>query len=471
MIAFRANAGWICRGEDLMQPTVFAIGVPLPSVERFTVLEMESNVSWLDADIIVVEPHISGFETEKAIDGHPLMKSTSSTRYRNFKERWKQQIDTALNHGKLVVFLMPEVETRVFFSQAGTSKTEITTNYGLSGIFVRDPSHVKGRQMKLTGDAKVLNEYWKAMGSKSQYQCLFSYVNAIPLITTASGSKMCGCRVPTRGELFVLPSIDWTRIEDLEVQSDPDKEGFNYKVGQVSMAKQLRQALSYLYKNLTEREPAVEVPEWALTLENRVGRESVILDELAVLRADLVRLASKEAELETELAGEQSLKNLLFGSGKSLEEAVRSALNLLGFASENYVSAQSEFDIVFTSAEGRFIGEVEGRDTKPIAVEKAGQLHRNITEDFARDEVTEMAKGVLFGNAFRNQPVEDRTEVFTDKVVTFSKTANMALVRTSDLFRAVQHFLATQDADFATACRQTLANSGGSIVTFPISQS
>lgn len=448
-----------------MQPTVFAIGVKLPTIDRFTVLSMTSNESWLDADIIVVEPHIDGFDTSKG--NPPRMSEASSTNFRAFRARFQRQLKTALQHGKIVVFLLPDIEVRSYYAETH-QRTLMTSNYALSGVSFEDANHVKGRQMSLTDSGKALTEYWKMMGPKSQYQCLFGARDVEPIITTLTGGQMCGCVVRGQGHLYLLPSIDWTQIDDWEEQNDPMKPGFGYKVGQITLATQLRRALEGLHKNLTVREPPVEAPAWVSAAEYNVGREPVIQEELARLRTEADRLAVRQIELEVELKGEQSLKTLLFGTGRPLEEAVRQALSLLGFEAENYVTADSEFDVVFTSTEGRFIGEIEGRDSKPIAVEKAGQLHRNLTEDFARDEVSEMARGVLFGNAFRMQPTEARAEVFTEKVIKFSETVSITLVRTPDLFRAVQHFLATNDTDFAAACRQAIASSAGSIVSFPI---
>ena len=52
-------------------------------------------------------------------------------------------------------------------------------------------------------------------------------------------------------------------------------------------------------------------------------------------------------------------------------------------------------------SEGRCIGEAEGRDNRAIGIDKMRQLEVNVLEDLSRDEVSEPAKGVLFGNAYR----------------------------------------------------------------------
>src|SRR5439155_24203874 len=111
-----------------------------------------------------------------------------------------------------------------------------------------------------------------------------------------------------------------------------------------------------------------------------------------------------------------------------------------------FVGGDSEFDVVFHAPEGRCLGEVEGKDAKAINIDKLSQLERNLQEDFARDEVTEFAKGVLFGNAERLKPPAQRGEAFTEKCISAAKRACIALVRTSDLFDPVRYLRTHPDA-------------------------
>src|SRR5207244_4389409 len=139
------------------------------------------------------------------------------------------------------------------------------------------------------------------------------------------------------------------------------------------------------------------VPDWAsveaysLPLEERVRAESVKLDR------EIAALAERGKELQKQIEEASELRALLFETGKPLESAVLKALRLLGFKAEPFTDGESEFDAIFTSREGRFLGEAEGKDTKAINIDKMSQLERNLQEDFAREGVTAYAKGVLFG--------------------------------------------------------------------------
>jgi hypothetical protein len=157
----------------------------------------------------------------------------------------------------------------------------------------------------------------------------------------------------------------------------------------------------------------------------------------------------------------------LYEQGKPLEKAVLEGLQILGFSANPFTEGDSEFDVVFTSPEGRFIGEVEGKDNKAINIDKLSQLERNLQEDFAHEDVTEFAKGILFGNAERLTHPSKRREAFTDKVQTGAKRAGVGLVRTPDLFEPVRYLRDQDDPEYAKSCREAIFNATGNIVVFP----
>ena len=142
-------------------------------------------------------------------------------------------------------------------------------------------------------------------------------------------------------------------------------------------------------------------------------------------------------------------------------------MQLLGFAASNYKDSDSEFDVVFQSPEGRFLGEAEGKDNNMIGIDKLRQLEMNIHEDLSREEFIEPAKGVLFGNAYRLSAINERVEFFTEKCQKSAKRSGTILVRTPDLFRVAQYLSGETDQKYAQACREALLNAEGEIVQFP----
>lgn len=108
--------------------------------------------------------------------------------------------------------------------------------------------------------------------------------------------------------------------------------------------------------------------------------------------------------------------DLLYESGKALENAVIKALKILGYHAENYNDGTLELDQVITSPENeRYIGECEGKDNKDIDIGKFRQLQDSLNEDFQRDDVKDKAFGLLFGNPQRLINPTERTLDFTEK--------------------------------------------------------
>jgi hypothetical protein len=99
-------------------------------------------------------------------------------------------------------------------------------------------------------------------------------------------------------------------------------------------------------------------------------------------------------------------------------------------------------------------------------VDKLRQLSMNIHEDLQREEVTEPAKGVLFGNPHRLSPLGERGVSFTEKCVSAAMTSSTALVSTVDLFRATSILINDWNERFATECRKAIITTTG-VVKFP----
>ena len=90
----------------------------------------------------------------------------------------------------------------------------------------------------------------------------------------------------------------------------------------------------------------------------------------------------------------------------------------------------------------------------------------NIHEDLEREEVSQPAKAVLFGNAYRLEPLVDRADPFTTKCISAAKRSSTALAFTPDLFMVARYLSNKKDARFATRCRKVIISSVGRVV-FP----
>lgn len=182
-------------------------------------------------------------------------------------------------------------------------------------------------------------------------------------------------------------------------------------------------------------------------------------------------LRSAETNLQHSLEAmhdEKEWLDLLSGTGKALEAAVRRAMTLLGFENSRFEDGDLEFDLVFEFQGKRFIGEVEGKDAKAVNLTKARQLKDNLEMDFERQgEDGSYATGILFGNAFRLSDPKERQDRFTRSCLTSAKQGNLILIATEDLYEPVQYLRASNDAGYREACQKAILASHGRRADIP----
>ena len=177
----------------------------------------------------------------------------------------------------------------------------------------------------------------------------------------------------------------------------------------------------------------------------------------------------KENENLKQLFEEQeSLKDLLFETGKLLENTVISVLKILGYKAENFDDGELELDQIIHSPEGnRYIGECEGKDNKGIDVSKFRQLLDGLNADFEKETVEEKAFGLLFGNPQRlTEPIKRKLD-FTKKCKTGAKRENIGLINTAELFKVCRYVKESNDEKFAELCRKEIHKQLGKIIIFP----
>lgn len=438
-------------------------------------VDMKSNTSLLDWDIILFRPLIDEFcvnERDRYM-GKISLNDDRSFQLRQCSEHWRREIRQAVEGGKtVIVFLSAFTEVYAATGQkthSGTGKGRLTTTIvDLVSTYHSIPAELAavptlGSSMKLRPlEAEVLAPYWKEFESASQYQALLTHPQVPVAITTRSGDKAVGALYPSKsssGTLVLLPDIDFVADEFF------DGENWN-EVGEQFAARFLSTVVA-LDRALHAGSDITPEPEWATAAEFISVAERALLE--AVLSAEsAVEIAqrAKEQALEA-LAGAGAYRYLLYEKGKPLEFAILQGLQLMGFSATSYKDATSEFDVVFECAEGRLIGEAEGKDSKAVNVDKLRQLAMNVIEDFQRDSVDRQAKPVLFGNGFRLSAPQDRADTFTEKCKTAAMSSSTALVATADLYVAVKNLLDEPDEGYAGACRQAILTGIGRVV-FPV---
>jgi hypothetical protein len=441
-------------------------------------VDFSSMQSLSDADLVVFKPSMTdmhGYGSEK-YKGKPSLSQDSSARVVEAIAHWRREISDALSAGTtVVVFLCEKEEVFVDTGQrqySGTGRNRATTivvsaanNYqALPG----DLSFVtaKGSAIQLAQNADILAAYWNEFEDCTEYVVHIEGQVTKRLLQTRDGSKTLGAVVRFKGSsgaMVLLPSIEWD-WDEFYVEKD-DEIHWTNKASQ--FGHRLRNALLEIDKTLRASSMRTPTPEWTRDERYKLAKESELLNRVLQIEEKLEALEEEKAALKGAVTGETALRQLLYEKGKPLEAQIRRSLEILGFTVSSYRDAESEFDVVFESAEGRLLGEAEGKDNKAVNIDKLRQLEMNIHEDFSRTCVETMAKGVLFGNAHRLKPLEQRPDWFTQKCITAAARSGTALVRTSDLFFIARYLLEKNDASFAARCREAIFAASGTMVEFP----
>jgi len=456
-----------------------------------------SATSLLDADIVVFNPDIREYirTAVETYQGKPSLDENTSFRLTENARHWRQELLMAVNSGK-TVFVMMTTSQSVFADTgqrqySGTGRNRQTTRivsqfdpYSAVPANLGTVVRRQGERMKSTGDLGMLSSYWRDFAKYSRYEVYLDGFEGKPRIVTQAGDMTVGAVLRpknSRGALVLLPPLDLEAAiaEMADTLAAAAKkaggkrraqgnEGRLESKAETIVAKSFIGALLEIDKAAHAETEVTPPPSWVAQQDFVMAEEAAITARLAANEEQLSALRAAREELLGDLNKSVTLKALLFEKGKPLEHAILEALNLLGFKAEPYREGDSEFDAVFVAPDGRrLLGEAEGKDEKAVNIEKLDQLDRNVREDFQRPEVSEYAKGVLFGNASRLTTPEERAPFFTEKCLRGAKRSGVALVRTTDLFQAARYLKEHNDSHFAAACRSAILEANGEVVNFP----
>ena len=479
-----------------MTKKIICVGFRVPGSLSKSVSH-KSQASILDADIVVFDPDISEYigPYDRTYQGKPSLDENTSFMLKDNTSRWRNELLAAVSAGKTVFVFMTTAQLVVVDTgqrqYSGTGKNRFTTLIvspfdpysaipsSSLGTLVR----ARGERMKPVGDLGMLAGYWHDFGPYSKYEVYLDGFKGKPRIVTQVGDMTVAAilRPPnSRGALILLPppDLDKASADQLEilVKSQQPRKQTPVATGPKDHLEKARSIVGARFLSaLTEIDKAIHAeaeltppPAWTLQHDFVLQEESAINGELAEKEAQISTLRQQREDLLGKLNGAVVLKNLVFEKGKPLERAIVLALNALGFKAAPYKATDSEFDVVFVAPDGkRLLGEAEGKDDKAINIDKLDQLDRNVREDFQRPEITEYAKGVLFGNAYRFTLPIDRAAFFTEKCLLGAKRSGVALVRTTDLFHIARYLGEHDDTQFALACRKAILETTGEVVAFP----
>jgi hypothetical protein len=450
---------------------IVSVGIDVASdlVDR---LEFKSSSTLLDWDVVVFTPNISSMMSySDSYQGKASLNEGMSFRLKERCEHWRREINQMLKAGRTVICYLPELQ-ELFVdtgqrNYSGTGRNRHTTmivapysNYECLPFNLK-PRNSSGSAMKLSQRASPLAQYWAAFGEQSEFKVtIHGSVFSSPILTKVGDIAVGGIQsTPAGGNFVALPMLNFYRKDLYGTDGNFNKAAKRF-------AGQLVQSWFELDAAVRSQSEITPPPPWSEDASYSLVEESGLRATLLEVEQRLIEARKRKEEVVDALAKAGSLRALLYEKGTPLENAIIKALLTLGFQASPYKDSHSEFDVVFTSDEGRLLGEAEGKDNKAINIDKLRQLAMNIHEDLQREEVTSPAKPVLFGNGYRLKPPGDRSLQFTEKCVASAQSAGTALVATTELFSVSKYVADSGDEEFAAQCRAALL-SGTGIVLFP----
>jgi hypothetical protein len=455
--------------------TLLSIGYAIPGYEKVC-LGFDSERSLLDADVILFQPSFHTYYSSTFYMGKRRLSDDDSSRAVEHSRRWKQELTEALKAGKtLVIFLSSLEEVYVHLGRkevSGTGRSqkvtyivELLTNYSALPFDLGTVVPKGGMEIHEVTDLKQIAPYWAVFGGRSPYKVYLKQPKGIPLLMAKAPDAVVGLLIKSgKGTAVLLPPVEY----DEEKFTKTDKKGEEFWTKEaMAFGSQLFNALLELDRALRAESEITPAPEWAFRPDFYLPIEIAYETEIVEKEKEIERLRNERDILRAKASEAGALRDLLYEAGKPLEKSILRALRAMGFTATPFREGGSEFDVVFSAPEGRFLGEAEGKNDKAISVEKLDQLERNIREDFSLQEQGTYAKGVLFGNAFRLHEPATRSDFFTQKCYVAAARGKIALVRTPDLFAVTRYLEDNNDPAFAAACRKAILDAEGTVVAFP----
>jgi hypothetical protein len=174
-------------------------------------------------------------------------------------------------------------------------------------------------------------------------------------------------------------------------------------------------------------------PEWAqlVVMPGAPDLEA----QIDTAKAKVAQQNELVAALEARLSDIHSYRRLLYGSGPELETIVKRSLEHLGALVSPSKYGQEEYILEFRGQE--FLMEVKGV-AKSVALTHVRQLSDYMLR--YQEETGKKCKGILFGNAWRNLPPEQRrtadTQEFPPNVIERASELGISLVSSTSFFEA-----------------------------------
>ncbi len=440
------GVGW---RRELVNKKVIAIGAGPAGITESVSFDSFESVQY--ADILLLNTSI---DLPSGRGGNSRLNYDDSSKFLKVHQHWKDEIQKFLKAGKTMFAWLND--TADVYLTRENHQTVRKHNVFCLPILLPDWQLKTGVDISIVPDQKIFAEYWALAKKYSRFEAAFrSQGIDCPLFTVQGGDSVVGALFEEEeGAIVLFPPLLIDRF-------DAEFKAFGTKLVNI---------LITIDRNLRLENEQTAPPAWVDRNQFQSKSEEKLLNEQKAIELKISQLDKSKGDVAKKIEEQQALKRLLYEQGNCLNEAVIDALKVLGFKSESFDDGKSEFDVVSESAEGCFLGEVEGKDNSAINLQKFRQLLDNVNREHYKDNGAQKQKklGVLFGNGFRLIAPEDRGYQFTNQCLDGAQREGFALVQTSDLYLAAMRIRDTNDQNYAKDCRLAILNTKGALVEFPL---
>lgn len=458
---------------------IAGIGYSMPSGQQDDYVRFDSLGSLSDYDIVIFnsELHKTYYNSDSqspSYHGDTLYNKSSSNSIKKHFEHWKKEINNFLSSGKNVFINLAPLENFYVYSGtkdiSGTGRNQkITehvrpkTNYDFLPTDLKI-SNSSGKIIVPTNP--IVKPYFEGLKDVLKYETHILKDNVQSLFSTKNKDKILGGVLKhNNGNIILLPYLDFDQSK-FSVWDENEKEIWTDEA--LKFGKVFINNIVSIDKSLKHGYDKSPKPDWLNHKSYHLEESENIKIEIQEVNKRIEILNSKEDQLKMNLLETEILKDLLYETGKPLEVAVIKALKLIGYQAENFDDGTLELDQVIISPEGdRFIGECEGKDNKAIDISKFRQLQDSMNEDFYREEISDKAFGLLFGNPERLAAPSKRKFSFTDKCKKGAKRESIGLIKTTDLFKVAKYLSENKDEKYQKLCRIAIKEQMGEMIDFP----
>ncbi len=199
-----------------------------------------------------------------------------------------------------------------------------------------------------------------------------------------------------------------------------------------------REAVKIILEELIEEPQKTLPPTWAEKIPVPGVREKA--KEVKRITEDINRKNKNIEDINAEIEKLNEYKKLIYSSGKELEEIVGNCFEKLGGTISPAQYSEEEFVLTYKGNE--YLVEVKGNG-KSISLDDVRQLNDYLLK-YEQDKGAP-CRGILFGNAWRNTPLDERDtadkQYFPSNVIKRAEQFNIALVSSKEFLKVFSEFL------------------------------